>query len=107
MSCEFLSNHEKWMESMIGSYEPEMIEAETGAALRALLKLEKSFQEPLVRKLAEVVRLSIEEFKEHMPIVMTLGNPGMKQRHWDQVSEIVGFPIKIDTTMTLSKVLTF
>lgn len=89
---------------MIGSFEPEEIELETGTAFRSLLKLEKSFQVPLVRKLVEVVKSIIEEFKEHMPIVLTLGNPGMKQRHWDQVSEIVGFPIKVDTTMTLSKV---
>lgn len=89
---------------MIGSFEPESIESETSTAHRSLLKLEKSFHVPLVRKLVDVVKSAIEEFKEHMPIVMTLGNPGMKQRHWNQVSEIVGFPIKVDTSMTLSKV---
>lgn len=95
------------MSSMVGSYDPDTIEAESGTAYRSVLKLEKSFQEPLVRKLAETVRSTIEEFREHMSLIMTLGNPGMKARHWEQVSEIVGFPIKVDSNMTLLKVNNF
>ncbi|CAB0039603.1 unnamed protein product [Trichogramma brassicae] len=106
-ACEFLSSHDKWMGSMVGSYDPNVIESESGTAYRSIYKLEKSFQEPLPRKLAETVRLKIEDFREHIPLIMTLGNPGMKARHWEQVSEIVGFPIKIDANMSLSKVIDF
>lgn len=42
-----------------------------------------------------------------MPIIQTLGNPGMKERHWEKVSEIVGFPIKPDADLTLAKVVDF
>lgn len=42
-----------------------------------------------------------------MPIVQTLGNPGLKERHWKLVSEIVGFQIKVDADMTLAKVIDF
>ncbi|KAJ8888873.1 hypothetical protein PR048_008367 [Dryococelus australis] len=51
----------------------------------------------------ENIRMKIEEFKEHLPIVKTLGNPGMKERHWEKVSEIVGFPIKPGPDLTLAK----
>lgn len=54
-----------------------------------------------------MVKARIEEFKEHMPVIMTLGNPGLKARHWEQVSELVGFPIKVDHNMTLAKILDF
>lgn len=40
-----------------------------------------------------------------MPTIMTLGNPGMKDRHWEQISEIVGFPIKISTDLTLERII--
>lgn len=53
------------------------------------------------------MRLKMEEFREHMPIIMTLGNPGLKQRHWDRISEIVGFPIKLDDDLTIQKVIDF
>lgn len=40
-----------------------------------------------------------------MPTIMTLGNPGMKARHWEQISEIVGFPIKISADLTLERII--
>ena len=49
----------------------------------------------------------MEEFREHMPIITTLGNPGLKQRHWDKISEIVGFPIKLDDDLNIQKVIDF
>lgn len=36
---------------------------------------------------------------------MTLGNPGMKPRHWELVSELVGFPMKVDSEFTLKHLL--
>ncbi|XP_043498185.1 dynein axonemal heavy chain 7-like isoform X3 [Polistes fuscatus] len=107
VGCEFLTNYDAWMNSIIGLYDPEKIESETGTAYRTAFKLEKIIREPIAKKLAEVVVHRIEEFKEHMPIIMTLGNPFMKSRHWEQISEIVGFPIKVDKNMTLAKVLDY
>lgn len=51
--------------------------------------------------------MKIEEFKENMPIIQTLGNPGMKERHWEKISEIVGFPIRVDETLTLAKIIDY
>lgn len=42
-----------------------------------------------------------------MPIIQTLGNPRMKERHWEKVSELVGFPIKPGPALTLSRVIDF
>lgn len=49
----------------------------------------------------------MDEFKTHMPIIQTLGNPGMKERHWEQISEIVGFPIKVSAELTLEKIIEY
>ncbi|XP_076646690.1 dynein axonemal heavy chain 7 [Halictus rubicundus] len=105
--CEFLTNYDAWMNSMVGSHDPEEIDAATGIAYRTIYRLERSIQEPIGKKLAETVRTRIEEFKEHIPIITTLGNPSMKSRHWELVSEIVGFPIKVDQSMTLAKILDY
>lgn len=41
-----------------------------------------------------------------MPIIMTLGNPGLKERHWELISEIVGFPMVLDD-LTLAKIFDY
>lgn len=40
-----------------------------------------------------------------MPLVQTLFNPGLRERHWEQISEIVGFMLKPDETFSLSKLV--
>lgn len=40
-----------------------------------------------------------------MPLIQTLFNPGLRDRHWDQISEIVGYTIKPDDSYCLSKLV--
>lgn len=58
-----------------------------------------------MRQLAAGVRDKIEDFREHMPIIYTLGNPALKERHWEQISAIIGIPIKVDVDLTLAKII--
>jgi len=44
----------------------------------------------------------VEEFREHLPLVRALFNPGMRERHWMQVSEVVGFNLQPDDDMCLT-----
>ncbi|XP_015178312.1 PREDICTED: dynein heavy chain 7, axonemal, partial [Polistes dominula] len=104
-ACEYLSKYEQWINSRIGSYDPETIEEEVGQAYRAIYKLEKSFQEPDSRNLAATVLDKIEDFKDRIPVVLTLGNPGIKARHWAQISTITDISIQFDDELTLGKVL--
>lgn len=49
------------------------------------------------------MKTKVEDFREHMPLVQTLFNPGLRDRHWEQISEIVAFPLKPDDSYCLSK----
>ena len=40
-------------------------------------------------KLAETALEETKEFKEHLPLVHVLCNPGLRQRHWDKVKHDV------------------
>ncbi|KAF7398391.1 hypothetical protein HZH66_006288 [Vespula vulgaris] len=105
ITCEYLTKHDQWINSTIGSYDPETINDEVDQAYRSLYKLEKSFIEPESRNLADAVLEKIEDFKDRMPIILTLGNPGLKARHWVQISAIIDIPIKFDADLTLGKIL--
>ena len=41
----------------------------------------------------------------HIPIVTMLCNPGVRERHWQQMSEIVEYDLTPDSGTTLRKVL--
>ncbi|CAG4997774.1 unnamed protein product [Parnassius apollo] len=105
---DFLGKHNNWIKSKVGSFDPEEIEGDVSYYYKIVYKLEKSLQDvPETHQLAVSVREKIEEFKTHLPIIQTLGNPGMKPRHWEKVSEIVGFPIVVDDELSLEKVIDF
>ena len=55
--------------------------------------------------MANRLRVQVGEFKEKLPLIQTLFNPGLRDRHWEQISMIVGQPIKPDEDTTLNKII--
>ncbi|CAJ1084997.1 dynein heavy chain 12%2C axonemal [Xyrichtys novacula] len=55
--------------------------------------------------LCSTVLEQIKDFKNYIPLVSTLCNPGIRSRHWDQMSDIVGYDLTPDSGTTLRKVL--
>ena len=49
------------------------------------------------------MKAKVEEFREHMPMIGTLFNPGLRERHWESISEIVGYSLKPDDSYSLSR----
>ncbi|XP_025934664.1 dynein heavy chain 12, axonemal [Apteryx rowi] len=47
----------------------------------------------------------IKDFKENIPTVTVFCNPGIRARHWQQMSDIVGYDLTPDSGTTLRKVL--
>jgi dynein heavy chain len=47
----------------------------------------------------------VEEFKGHLPLVQVVFNPGLRERHWLQMSDIIGFTIRADEDMNLAKMV--
>ena len=41
-------------------------------------------------------KVSVQEFKEHVPLIQTICNKGLRDRHWNKLAEVVGFPLKPD-----------
>ena len=51
------------------------------------------------------MKTRVEAFKDYLPLVSTLFNKGMRERHWVQVSEIIGFHLRPDDDMCLSRLI--
>lgn len=51
------------------------------------------------------MKAKVDEFKGHMPLVQVVFNPGLRERHWLQMSEIIGYTIRPDEDMNLAKMV--
>jgi len=102
---DFKSNKKLWLHGDFGEVNPEKVEDFSMGCWRGLYKLEKDIDSPVARQIAATVKEDVDEFKKHLPLIVSLCNPGMRDRHWDAMSEAVGFQLKPDEDTTLSKFL--
>lgn len=49
----------------------------------------------------------MEEFRTRIPEILIFGNLGLKDRHWEAISKIVGFVMHPNQRFTLEKILSF
>ncbi|KAA0715776.1 Dynein heavy chain 7, axonemal [Triplophysa tibetana] len=94
-AAEFQKQHHQWVHGQLAAVNPDKVEADVGNYSRSLYKLEKSFQDsPNALQIATSVKAEVETFKEHIPLMQVLCNPGLRDRHWDAMSAVVGFPLR-------------
>ena len=106
IGVEFTNKHNDWMDGPMSKVVPDQVDADVNNYWRQLYKLERQFQnQPVARKMAAKLRTKVDEFKENLPLVSTLFNQGMRDRHWEQISEIIGFPFKPTEETNLQKVI--
>ena len=54
---------------------------------RTMHKLTKTFGDlPGPRRSAESIKKKLDAFKVNLPIIQTICNPGIRDRHWEKVS---------------------
>jgi dynein heavy chain len=70
---------------------------------KELEKLEKG--EPEMIKVCNTIMGQLDEFKKVIPVITILCNPGIRDRHWEKMSEIATRNLKPDAGTTLRKVL--
>lgn len=58
-----------------------------------------------IYEIAETMKKEIDAFKPYVPLAVSLRKDGMKDRHWDQISETVGFDIRPKEGFTLTTVI--
>jgi len=55
---------------------------------KTLYKLARTLQDyPGSKRVAEIVRGKVDNFKKYLPVLETICNPGIHDRHWAEVIE--------------------
>ena len=64
----------------------EQVEEEVGSMWRTMHKLTKTFGDlPGPRRSADSIKKKLDAFKVNLPIIQTICNPGIRDRHWEKV----------------------
>ncbi|XP_045076641.1 dynein axonemal heavy chain 3-like [Coregonus clupeaformis] len=101
-ALNFQNKSEIWMNGPFLHLNAEKISEELVTMWRTVYKLTKSFSDlPGPRRVADSFKIKIDKFKQHLPILTTICNPGIKDRHWETISTIVGFDVKPDVDTSL------
>ncbi|KAM9347669.1 dynein axonemal heavy chain 7 [Symphorus nematophorus] len=96
-ATDFLNQYEQWFHGPLSGVNPDKVEGDVGNYWRTLYKLEKGFSDvPTALNMATTMKTKVEDVKEHIPMVQVLCNPGLRERHWDAMSEVAGISLQPD-----------
>ncbi|KAF7668491.1 hypothetical protein LDENG_00010030 [Lucifuga dentata] len=105
-ALSFQRMSEDWMNGPFMHLNAEKISDELGTMWRTIHKLTNSFSDlPGPCRVARTFKSKIDQFKAHLPILSIICNPGIKDRHWERISSIVGFDVKPDANSSLLNML--
>ncbi|KAJ8399893.1 hypothetical protein AAFF_G00406230 [Aldrovandia affinis] len=105
-ALNFQINSEVWLNGPFQDINAEKVTDELGGMWRTMYKLAKSFSDlPGPRRVADSFKIKVDKFKQHLPVLNTICNPGMKERHWQEISSIVGFDVTPEADTSLSNMV--
>ncbi|TPX70976.1 hypothetical protein CcCBS67573_g06369 [Chytriomyces confervae] len=105
-SVDFQRCYHLWMTGPFLKLDPEVVEAEVSNMWRTMFKLSSVFEnDPSPLEICEITKEQLERFKIHLPLISTLCNPGLRDRHWRDISQVVGFRFQPDESTSLNFVL--
>ncbi|XP_030596674.1 dynein heavy chain 3, axonemal isoform X2 [Archocentrus centrarchus] len=105
-ALNFKSMSEVWMNGPFMQLNAEKISEELDIMWKTMYKLIKTFSNlPGPCHVARTFKANIDKFKQHVPILTTICNPGMKDRHWEKISSIAGIEVKPDAETSLLNML--
>ena len=86
MTSEFTHHLPDWMDGPIVAINAEQVASDCETWYRQTAKIGKALAGPAAEVLA-TLRGKLEGFQEHLPLIKALRNPGLRDRHWDKISQ--------------------
>ncbi|XP_069879248.1 LOW QUALITY PROTEIN: dynein axonemal heavy chain 14 [Dipodomys merriami] len=97
---EWLTLFREWRKWSLQSMDVELVQRTVSKWLHILLVLEKGLPK---NDIVPHLKQSVTDFKQELPIIIALGNPCLKPRHWEALQEVVGR--SLDKNCTVENVL--
>ncbi|XP_069062696.1 dynein axonemal heavy chain 1 [Pleurodeles waltl] len=98
--------YDSWMNDPLTSIDAEQLEKNVTESYKILHKCVKQFKDiPGCQEVAQEFKNKIEDFKPYIPLFQGLRNPGMRNRHWEMLSEEININIRPKANFTFTRCL--
>jgi len=90
-------SHESWLNDAFDELDSTQVEETVDNSNKVMAQVLRFFRDkdlPNILKIAEGIKDAVEEFKPQVPIVIALRTDGMKERHWEMLSEKIGMKLE-------------
>lgn len=96
-NLDWLRAQDMWMDNPILNIDSEAIEGTVADMNKIMVRSIKIFADiPAVQNVALEIKHRIDNFKPKISLLLSLRNPGMKQRHWDTFQNETGKILFVD-----------
>jgi dynein heavy chain len=94
---EWAESKQAWLSGVsFNTLDPESMEAQLTNSQRTMYKLAKTFANTAgLGKISADLKAELEDFMPIMPLVTSLRNPGMRARHWTELTKVTGKDMEV------------
>uniref|UniRef100_A0A803TP24 Dynein axonemal heavy chain 1 n=1 Tax=Anolis carolinensis TaxID=28377 RepID=A0A803TP24_ANOCA len=104
-ASDWLRWAESWMHDPLSAIDAEQLEKNVNESFKTMHKCVKQFKDIPGNNVAVEIRGKIEEFRPYIPLIQGLRNPGMRNRHWEILSEEIKINVKPKANLTFARCL--
>ncbi|KAH9163072.1 hypothetical protein LEN26_000647, partial [Aphanomyces euteiches] len=106
-SYNWIQSRKQWTQCSFTDVNAEEIEKSVelyGTSIQKASKFFANSGNDACAKIADTIKEQINVFKPYVPLIVALRNPGMRQRHWNELSRVLGFTLELDESFTLNSI---
>ncbi len=101
----FKSKH-SWHHDRWEKLDAQAMENIVSDSSRLMSQTSRAFKEmPAILKIAEAIKEEVEQFKRYVPLAVALRTEGLKERHWDEISQQVHMEVRPKEGFTMTTVI--
>ncbi|XP_053845413.1 dynein axonemal heavy chain 1 [Vidua macroura] len=103
---DWIKWNESWMNDSLLKIEAEELEKNVNDSVKTMQRCVKQFKDsPDCQSVAMEFRDKMDDFKQYVPLIQGLRNPGMRSRHWEMLSNQVKADVELEPSMTFGRCL--
>lgn len=95
----------EWMEGAFQNLDPTVVEEHTLSWLGSLERLKRQIPDDGPRNVARGLFEKLNEFKRHIPLIKSLRNKGLRDRHWKKISNLIGQDVELTDSLKLTNLI--